>query len=375
MSQKRSQPSSTYIANFSRQANFDAAVAEPELEEDFDDLDALEDISEEEEEEGEQIIEELAAAGDIDALEDVIEVTAQGLEDQVRQGLLSPEEAQAFLDEQVAQLEELLALNAEDIPEEGYLDEYDDEELEEEAELEGEEILGDMYPEEIEEVFEACCNEIEADLRDIDAALEAGEIDEEEADELEAELEEFFEELCDEYNEIMELFEDAEAAGYDDPDDYEEDYYDPLVEELEDLRAEVAYQRQRNDRVEAQFSQANLAQGVSEQLDHLERRAEHLVQSGIMPPLVFEREFGAWENERDRFAGFSAVFRANGMSGIEDELRHKERVLEMFEDFADMGTPLYAPGLMAQEAQFSAEEWSEWENEQAQANRNLSLLF
>ena len=95
---------------------------------------------------------------------------------------------------------------------------------------------------------------------------------------------------------------------------------------------------------------------------------------GIMPYAVFEREFGAWESERDRFAGFSLCCEQNG-TDYESELAHKQRTIEMFAEFAEGGTPLYSPEMYSHEAEFSADELSEIDAVDVQARRNVLHLL
>ncbi len=356
------------IANFSRTANFDAAVAEPDIEEDEE----VEEFTEEDEEEGDAIIEELALAGDVEALENILALTGEGLLDQVEDGLLSEEEAEALYDEEVAYLEELLELvaDSDEIPEDELLDDeeeyYEDDDEQALLEEEGEALLEELEPEEIAEAFSYALEDLEADEEAITAALEAGQIDEDEADEWYELVAIAYNDLEAEYEALLEGFEGLEDGEY-----YEED---PLVEHVEALAQEVEYQRRQNARLQAEFSSGQVAQDISDRLDYLERVGDELVQQGVMPPAVFNREFGDWANERDRIAGFSYTCQANG-TDPETELAHKERVIEMFADFAEAGAPLYAPGLMSYEEEFSDDELAEIESIAVQARRNVRHLM
>jgi hypothetical protein len=371
---KSYKPRKNTLATFSR-ANFDAAVAEPDTKEE------VEEFTEEDETVGESIIEELVLSGDIDALDDILERTEEGLVEQVEAGMLSQAEAEELLEDEVAYLEELLALVAEEgIPEEELLgdeDEYDEDDDEDDYEAEasaeeeeGADVLEQLEPEEIIEVFNYALADLEDDCDAVDQAVESGEIDEEEAEELYDIAAVAYEDLADEFQAYLdalgvELDEDYNDEGYDD---------DPLVEHVEALTQEVAYQRRQNARMEAEFSSGQMAQDISDRLDYLERVGDELVQQGIMPPAVFEREFGNWANERDRFAGFSYVCQANGTDPA-TELAHKERTIEMFAEFAEAGAPLYAPGLMSYDEEFDEDELEELDNIAAQATRNVRHLL
>lgn len=353
---------SPVLSTFSR-ANFETATAEVD--------DEIEDFTEEDEAEGEAIVEELALAGDIEALEEILALTEEGLLDQVEDGQLSQEEAENLYAEQVDYLEELLALVAEseDIPNDELLDDEDyDDEIEAFAEDEGEEILNELEPEELEEAFAFALEDLEGDVDAIDAAIETGEITEEEADEYYELAALAYEDLATEYESLLGEYEDE---GYYNEDEY---YDNPLVEQIEALTQEVEYQRRQNADIQAEFSSGRVAQDVSDRLDYLERIGDELVQQGIMPPAVFEREFGSWANERDRIAGFSHVCQVNGTDAA-TELEHKERVIEMFADFAEAGAPLYAPGLLSWDEEFSDDELAELDNLAAQASRNVRHLM
>lgn len=358
------------LATFSR-ANFDAAVADPET--DDEELD-LEDFTEEDEAEGDAIVEELVLAGDVEALENILALTEEGLLDQIDAGELSQKEAENLYLDEVEYLEELLALVADEqgIPEDELLDDEEDEDYDDElealAEEEGEEILYELEPEELAQAFNFALDDLEADVAEVEAALESGHITEEEADEYDDLAVEIYEDLVAEYEELLGGYEDE---GYYDEDEY---YDDPLVDHVESLTQEVAYQRRQNAQLQAEFSSGRVAQDVSDRLDYLERVGDELVQQGIMPPAVFEREFGVWANERDRFAGFSLVCQENGTDPA-TELEHKERVIQMFADFAEAGAPLYAPGLMSWDEELSDDELSELENIAVQATRNVRHLL
>lgn len=364
------------LATFSRTANFDAAVADPGLDEYGGAEDEYYDeLTPEQEDEGDAIIEDLAIAGDIDALEDILGTVEDSLIVDVEGGILTEEEAEDLYEGEREYLEALLeeVADLEGIPEDELYDEEDDEGDDEDEELDEEElaaieeegiaILEELSPEELEEVADAAIAELEADSDAIEAEFESGNISEEEAEEL-------FETVALAYQQLEEDYQ-LLTQGYDDDDYYEDD---PIVDAIGALEEEVLYQRRQNQRLQADFSRSRTAQDVSDALDDLERQASDLVQMGVMPYAVFEREFGSWENERDRFAGFSMCCQENG-TDYASELAHKQRTIEMFAEFAEGGAPLYSPEMLSYEAEFSAEELSEMDALDVQARRNVLHLL
>jgi hypothetical protein len=368
----KSKSENNNLATFSRTANFDAALAEPEVEGDEGFDGEYEDLTPEEEEEGDDIIEQLALEGDIEALEDILGTVENSLLDDVEEGILTEEEAEDLYESEREYLEALLdeVANLEDVPEDEIVydndddeDELDEDELDE-IEAEGAEILEQLSPEELDEVVDAVIAELEDDCDAVDEMLETGEITEEEADELFNVIALQYQGIEQDYYTLM--------GGYEEGD---EDYYDdPIVDAVGALEEEVLYQRRQNERLQAEFSQSRTAQDVSDALDGLERQASDLVQMGIMPYAVFEREFGSWESERDRFAGFSMCCEQNG-TDYASELAHKQRTIEMFAEFAEGGTPLYSPQMLSHEAEFSAAELTEMEAVQVQARRNVQHML
>lgn len=369
---KKSQP----LATFSRTANFDAAIADPGL--DLDEYEGAEaeyydDLTPEEEDEGDAIIEELALQGDIEGLKAILSTVEDSLLDDVEEGILSQEEAEDLYEGEREYLEALLdeVADLEGIPEDELVDEYDDDDDDDDdydeieaIEEEGIAILEELSPEELDEVVDVAIAELEDDCDAIEAEYEAGNISEEEAEELFEEVALAYQGIEDDYYALTE--------GYDEEDEY---YYDdPVIDAVGQLEEEVLYQRRQNQRLQAEFSQARTSQDVSTALDDLERQASDLVQMGVMPYAVFEREFGQWNNERDRFAGFSMCCEQNG-TDYSSELAHKARTIEMFAEFAEGGTPLYSPEMLSYEAEFSAEELSEMEAVEVQARRNVRHLL
>ncbi|HEY9610590.1 hypothetical protein [Allocoleopsis sp.] len=360
------------LATFSRTANFDAAVADPELDKHESAEDEYYALTPEEEDEGDAIIEELAIAGDIESLEAILGTVEDSLLDDVEEGILTQEEAEDLYEGEREYLEALLdeVADLEEIPEDELVDEYEeyndaddyDEDIEA-IEEEGIAILEQLSPEELDEVVDVAIAELEEDSDSIEAELEAGNITEEEAEEL-------FEQVALAYQGLEEDYY-ALTEGYDEEDYYEED---PIVDAVGALEEEVLYQRRQNQRLQAEFSQARTAQDVSDTLDDLERQASNLVQMGVMPYAVFEREFGQWESERDRFAGFSMCCEQNG-TDYASELAHKQRTIEMFAEFAEGGAPLYSPEMLSYEAEFSADELSEMDALDVQARRNVLHLL
>jgi hypothetical protein len=353
------------LTTFSRTANFDAATLdrEQEIYEGIEDA-YYDELTPEKEEEGDGIIEELALEGDIEALEDILGTVEASLLDDVEEGILTQEEAEDLYLGEREYLEALLdeVADLEDIPEDELLD--DDEELDEddldEVEEEGIAILEQLSPEELDEVVDVAIAELEDDCDAIEELFENGEISEDQAEEL-------FDVIALQYQGIEEDYY-ALMSGYEgDAEDY---YDDPIVDAVGALEQEVLYQRRQNQRLQAEFSQARTTQDVSEALDDLERQASDLVQMGVMPYAVFEREFGRWESERDRFAGFSMCCEQNG-TDYASELAHKARTIEMFAEFAEGGTPLYSPQMLSHEAEFSTEELSEIDALEVQARRNI----
>lgn len=365
---KQLPPSSSNIATFSRTANFDAAVADPELDESEDLEDEYYELSPEEEDEGDSIIEQLALEGDVESLEDILGTVEDSLIADVEEGILTEDEAEDLYASEREYLEALLdeVASLEEVPDDELVDEYDDgdedeldEEDIEEIEEEGVAILEQLSPEELEEVVDVAIAELEEDCDSIEELLDTGEITEDEADELYEVIALHYQGIEDDYYALTE--------GYDDEDYYEED---PILDAVGALEEEVMYQRRQNQHLQAEFSQARTAQDVSDALDDLERQASDLVQMGVMPYAVFEREFGTWESERDRFAGFSMCCQENG-TDYASEIAHKQRTIEMFAEFAEGGAPLYSPEMLSYEAEFSAEELSEMDALDVQARRNV----
>ena len=374
----------------SRRSNFNAATAEPEVEQEEGKSDDEgegydEEITPEEEEEGLAILEDLIESGDEEALLDILEAFEDDLIAQVEERILSEEEASYLLEEQIAALEEALGLEADydEIPEEEYYaaeydaddGEYDDGEYDDDEEAlieeEGIALLEQLEPEALEEIYEAATEELEADLDEIDALYEAGELDDDEAEELYAEVEEQHEANTADYEAYLDY-----ALGEEGEEGEDEYYYeeDPLVDHVEALTQEVEFQRRQTAQIQAEFSHAQTAHDVNDQLNYLEGVASDLVQQGIMPFAVFQREFGEWENESDRMAGFSQVCSANGTSS-EIELAQKERTLEMFLEMAESGVPLYSPENFSNMAEFSEEELTEIDNLAVQSRRNVLHLL
>lgn len=357
------------LATFSRTANFDAAVADPELDESEDLEDEYYELSPEEEDEGDSIIEQLALEGDVESLEDILGTVEDSLIADVEEGILTEDEAEDLYESEREYLEALLdeVASLEEVPDDELVDEYDDgdedeedEEDIEEIEEEGIAILEQLSPEELEEVVDVAIAELEEDCDSIEELLDTGEITEDEADELYEIIALHYQGIEDDYYALTE--------GYDDEDYYYEE--DPILDAVGALEEEVMYQRRQNQHLQAEFSQARTAQDVSDALDDLERQASDLVQMGVMPYAVFEREFGTWESERDRFAGFSMCCQENG-TDYASEIAHKQRTIEMFAEFAEGGAPLYSPEMLSYEAEFSAEELSEMDALDVQARRNV----
>lgn len=370
MKNKKKPSKQSSFATFSRTANFESAVADPELDEYEGAEDEYDELTPEEEDEGDLIIEQLALDGDIEGLEAILGTVEESLIADVEEGILSQEEAEDLYEGEREYLEALLdeVADLEEIPEDELVDEYDDDDEDydddiEAIEEEGIAILEELSPEELDEVVEVAIAELEDDCDAIEAEYEVGNISEEEAEELFEEVALAYQEIEDDYYALTE--------GYDDEDEY---YDDPVIDAVGALEEEVLYQRRQNQRLQAEFSQARTSQDVSDALDDLERQASDLVQMGVMPYAVFEREFGQWNNERDRFAGFSMCCEQNG-TDYSSELAHKQRTIEMFAEFAEGGTPLYSPEMLSHEAEFSAEELSEIEAVEVQARRNVRHLL
>ena len=379
------------IATFSRsRANFNTQVAEPEIQnsqEEHHDEPEEEELSPEEENEGLNILADLVAEGDEEGIEALLSAVEESLIAQIEDGTLSEEEAEDFLAEQedvIAYLEEcfLEELDSEEVPIEAEYDEEGEVSEDEEAliEEEGLALLEELEPEQVEEVYNATVEELEADLDYIEALHEAGEIDDEELEEAYAEAEEIHEENTQDFEAYLAyVFGDEEGeyegeyeSEYDEEGEYDEE--DPLVDHIEALTEEVAFQRRQHAQIQAEFSRAQTANDVADFLDELERTASDLVQEGIMPYAIFQREFGEWESESDRMAGFSQVCSANGTSP-EIELAQKERTIEMFLEMAESGLPLYTPQNYSHMAEFSEDEQAEIDNVKAQSRRNVRHLL
>ena len=287
-----------------------------------------------------------------DQLEEALEATLEEIEQQYEDGLLTDEEADELEEEALDEFEELgedLEDEYEDNVEYGAyngtlanfsagtalggalmehvvaIDPYNPEETildladslglvdEEGYELEGDDAIagvlglmsGEVVPD--ESLLEGLSNYLE--------------LDDEEADE------------------IYDLAEDElEEAGYEDDDEYYEDelapgeYYDEqgnivadLENEIEGLEgeldevgevAEEAFSRIAN--MEAQFAAAQEQNNIAHDFEMLERDAYSLVESGQMPPAIFEDNYGNFASRDDRMAAFSQVCSSRGVdSGSE----------------------------------------------------------
>ena len=127
------------------------------------------------------------------------------------------------------------------------------------------------------------------------------------------------EEICDLTEAELEDEEDFEDE--DDYNDYDGDYVDELEEEIEGLEgeleevgdiAEEAFSRIEN--MEAQFSSALANQEIGRQFDRLERDAYALVESGQMPPAIFDEHYGNFESQEQQLAAFSTVCDRRGVT-------------------------------------------------------------
>ena len=147
----------------------------------------------------------------------------------------------------------------------------------------------------------------------------------------------------DEADEIYELTSDEyEGLVEDEYDDDEEYYYedgdvvDELEGEIEGLEGELdevnevaqeAFSRIAN--MEAQFAQAQEQSEIAREFEMLERDAYSLVESGQMPPTIFEDNYGSFSSRQDQMAAFSQVCSSRGVDA-DSELYRLEGLNETY---------------------------------------------
>jgi hypothetical protein len=176
------------------------------------------------------------------------------------------------------------------VDEEGY-------ELDEEEAIAG--LLGVMSGEVVpdQSLIDGIADYLDLDDEDVEAMYELAE----------AEL------ATGEYDEVDEEGYEDEIEG-----ELEEDDYDPqatyLEEEIEELEgeleevgglAEEAFSRVAD--MEANFAQAQAQQEITHEFESLEREAYSLVESGQMPPAIFDEHYGNFNSREDQLAAFSQV--------------------------------------------------------------------
>ena len=283
-------------------------------------------------------------------LEEALEVTLTQIDDQYEQGLLTDEEADELENNAYDEFEEMIQdLEGEDENSELEYTVYNGAL----ANFSAGSVLGGAIMEHI-----VACDPEDPEGTIVDLAYELGLVDEEgyELDEEEAitavlELmsgeaipdASIIETLADcldldeeEVDEIYDLAEGEIEDTYEDEDEEdEEDYYDEedegvyyeddgvveeLENEIEDLEgeldevgdmAEEAFSRVAN--MEANFAYAQEQNEIAREFELLERDAYTLVESGQMPPAIFEDNYGSFSNREDQLAAFSQVCSSQGV--------------------------------------------------------------
>jgi hypothetical protein len=276
----------------------------------------------------------------IEELQAALDATLAQIDDDLAQGLLTEEEAaqleQDALEEFDAMEEELAA--EEGVDEEGDYSVYN-------GVLANFSAGTDLGGAVMEYIVAADPEDPEATIADLAWNLglvdeEGYELDEEEAiagligimsgevapdESLIEGIADYFELEDDEVEEMYELAEAELVDGeygdeYDDEYDpeYEEGYDDPntavLEDEIEQLEgeldevgglAEEAFSRVAD--MEANFALAQEQQDIAREFESLEREAYALVESGQMPPAIFDEHYGNFESREDQLAAFSQV--------------------------------------------------------------------
>jgi hypothetical protein len=302
----------------------------------------------------------------LEQLEDALETTLDEINNEYEQGMLTEEEA--------AELEENAYEEFEDLSQE-----LDDEEYDDGSELEyayngtlanfsagsalGEAIMSHVVASDPEDP-ESTIADLAYNLGLVDE--DGYELDEEEAVAAVLELmsgeaipdESIVERLADyldlddeETDEIYDLaVQEIVDAGYYPDDEYEDEdefYYDDanhvdvveeLEDEIEDLEgeleevgdlAEEAFSRVAD--MEANFAYAQEQNNIAREFEILERDAYALVESGQMPPAIFEDNYGSFSNRDDQMAAFSQVCHSQGVDA-ETELYRLEGLNDTYSE-------------------------------------------
>lgn len=282
----------------------------------------------------------------VDQLEEALEVTLEEIEQQYEDGLITDEEADALEEDAIDEFDEIL-----ESTDEGYeeysaydgslanfsagtalgstlmehivaLDPYDPEttivDLANQLGLVDQEGYQLEDDDAIAGVLGLMSGEVIPDESLIEGISDYLDLDEDEEEEIYNLVEDEVENLVGDEDEY---YEDDE----DDEDEYE--YYDEngnvveklegeiegLENELEQVGgiAEEAFSRIAN--MEAQFAQAQEQSNTSRQFEMLERDAYSLVESGQMPPAIFEDNYGNFSSTEDQMAAFSQVCQSRGV--------------------------------------------------------------
>ena len=348
----------TGYANFSEEElEYALEAALEEIEEQFQNGELTEDEADDLEDD---IAEEYEEA--LDELEEE-DYDDEEFEGSVYQGQLANFSAATDLGECI--MEYIVEVDPED-PEETILDLAESLQLvdEEGYELEGEEA--------VEGVLGLMSGEIIPDESLLMGLAEYFDFDEDEADEIidltedELEAEGYLDDDYDDDDYDEEIEADYEEEGYDDDyvDELEEDI-DELEDELDEV-GEVAEQAfSRIQSMEAQFAMAQEEREISADFNALEEEAYALVESGQMPPAIFEDNYGNFEDAESQLAAFSQVCQSNGVD-FEAELHRLDGINE---SYAEM-----EPDLSLSQFSYSDSNYEDYDVDDAtlaQAARNV----
>lgn len=146
-------------------------------------------------------------------------------------------------------------------------------------------------------------------------------------------------ELSDEYQADL-LIAGIEARG-EDINDYldEEDEDEDKENEEDEDEEDASYSRVSS--LENEIAEFKYQSIVKDQLAEITEKAYHLVEAGLMPPVIAETIIGNFSLDSDRIAAFSIVCDRNGVDA-ETELYAMKKIVEVFEHMPQVSFGYYA---------------------------------